>query len=207
MSFPLPPFAFASESEAFERRWLEEIPRRLYELQIQQLPERNILKYQHGRGWTFNDTEGTEVPGEFREHSNMFKVDADSRRNCEIEKLAALAEESARNFAAAAEQSMMKVVEETTDKTGNIVQWTAEQQNAPAAYLKMLKMVEFSVTPDGKVSRPSLYKVPPAFMAQLQHELVNNPVFAAEVARVNAQKTTEALAREKLRKAKFAQPS
>lgn len=66
MNLPLPPFAFAVESAAFERRWLEEIPRRLYELQIQVIPERNILKYQYGGSWTSTDTQGAEVPGEFK---------------------------------------------------------------------------------------------------------------------------------------------
>ncbi len=49
---PLPPFAFAVESAAFERRWMEELPKRMYALQIQLIPERNILKYAPGTHWT-----------------------------------------------------------------------------------------------------------------------------------------------------------
>jgi hypothetical protein len=207
MALPLPPFAYATESAAFERRWLEEIPRRLYELQIEVIPERNILKYQHGRGWTFNNTQGAEVPGEFKAHSNVFMVDADSRRNCEIEKLPGLADEMARNFAAAADRQMEAVIEETTEQTGNVVTWKPAAKNAPAVFLEMLRKVEFGVTPDGQPSLPSFYKFQPAFLAELQHEQATNPAFAAEVEKVKAQKIAEALAKEEQRKAKFQQTS
>lgn len=204
---PLPPFAYAAESAEFERRWLEEIPRRLYELQIQVIPERNILKYQHGRGWTFNNTQGAEVDGEFKEHTNVFMVDADSRRNCELEKLPCLADEMARNFAAAGDQLMEAMVEETTEKTGNTVTWKPSDRNAPAVFLELLRKIEFGVTPDGQPSLPSLYKFPAAFLAELQLEQEKNPAFVAEVEKVKAQKIAEALAREQQRKAKFKRPS
>lgn len=207
MTCPLPPFAFAAESAAFEQRWLQEIPRRLHELQIQVIPEMNILKYQHGRGWTFNNTQGTEVPGEFKEHSNVFRVDADSRRNCELEKLPGLADEMARNFAAAGDQRMEEVIAETTERTGNVVNWKQADNNEPAVFLELLRKVEFGVTPDGQPSLPSFYKFPPAFLAQLQLEQQNNPAFVAEVEKVKAGKIAEALAREEKRKAKFTRPT
>jgi len=207
MPLPLPPFAYAAESAAFERRWLEEIPRRLYEIQIEVIPERNILKYPHGRVWTFNNTQGNEVPGEFKEHSNVIVVDADSRRNCEFEKLPGLADEMARNFAAATDQRLEEMVDETTQRTGNVATWKPAAKNAPAVFLELLRKIEFGVTPDGQPSLPSFYKFQAAFLAELQFEQENNPAFVSEVEKVKAQKVAEALAREKQRKGKFKQPT
>jgi hypothetical protein len=132
-------------------------------------------------------------------------VDADSRRNCEFEKLPGLADEMARNFSAASDRRLEEVVEETTKKTGNVAAWKATDKNAPAVFLELLRKVEFGVKPDGSPSLPSLYKFPPAFMAQLQHEEATNPTFAAEVAKVKAQKIAEAMEKERQRKAKFKQ--
>ncbi len=82
---PLPPFAYAAESTAFERRWLEELPKRMYALQTQFIPERNILKYAHGTHWTVHNTDGAEVPGEFKAHVEELSISADERAGGELE--------------------------------------------------------------------------------------------------------------------------
>jgi hypothetical protein len=201
-----PPFAYATESAAFERRWLEELPKRLYALQIQFIPERNILKYAHGTHWTSHNTDGDEVPGEFKAHGEEFSVSAKERAGGELEKLTTLVDECARKFASAMVSSMHETLTTTTNTTGNVVSWNRKAKNAPAAFLELLRKVEFGVTEDGKPSLPSFLDPDPAFLAEVQEHEAANPSFREEVERIKAEKIADALSREADRKAKFKLP-
>ncbi len=200
---PLPPFAYAIESAAFERRWLEEVPKRMYALQTQFIPERNMLKYFHGTRWTFHNTDGAEVPGELNAHGEELSVSADERASGELEKLTTLVDEFARKFASATVSSM----HETVEATGNFVSWDRKAKNAPAVFLELLRKVQFGVTEEGKPSLPSFLNPDPAFLAELQEHETANPSFRAEVERIKAEKIAEAQAREAERKAKFKPPA
>lgn len=182
---------------------MEEIPRRLHALHLEFIPERNILKYQHGTKWTFSNVQREEVPGEFKEHGEVLVVDADARMNGELEKLTAFADDLARKMAGGAVELMFMQVEEATKKTGNVATWKKNEKNAPAAFLEMLRKLEFGVTEDGKPSLPSLFNPDPAFVAELRDHLDANPAFKDEVEAIKTQKTAEALSREAARKAKF----
>ena len=206
-SFPLPPFAYAADSAAFEQRWFEEIPRRLYELQTQVIPERNILKYVHGRSWSFHDTTGKQVPGEFEQHQEEMKFDLSGQQNGELEKLTERADEFARQMAGGMQQKMFKQVERITEQTGNTFTWKKAAKNAPEVFREMLLKTEFGVTPDGKPSLPSFVNFDPAFLAELAAHLESNPAYRAEVDQIKSRKTAEALAREAERKEKFQRPS
>jgi hypothetical protein len=199
----LPPFSFAAESAAFQGRWIEEIPRLVHALHTQFIPERNILKYQHGTKWTFSNTQGEEVPGEFKAHDELLQVEAEPRVNGELEKLTVLADCLARKMAGATIQNLQETVEEVTEQTGNVVTWKKKEKNAPAAFLEMLRKLQFGVTEDGMPSLPSFFNTDPAFIAELQAHLDVNPAFKDEVERIKAQKIAEALGREAERKAKF----
>lgn len=203
---PLPPFAYAAESAGFERRWLEELPKRMYALQTQFIPERNILKYTHGAHWTFYNTDGDEVPGEFKLHGEELRVGAEERVGGELEKLTTLVDEFARKFASATISSMHETFETTTKATGNVVVWNRKAKNAPAVFLELLRKVQFGVTEDGKPSLPSFLNPAPAFLVELQEHEAANPSFREEVERIKAEKIAEALAREAERKAKFKSP-
>jgi hypothetical protein len=199
----LPPFSFAAESVAFERRWLTEIPRRFHALQTQFIPERNMLHYLHGSKWTFAEPRGDDAPSEFKEHREDLVVSAEARVNVEIERLSASADELARKFAAGASEMMFQKVEEATNQTGNVVTWKKQERNAPAVFLELLRKVQFGVREDGSPSLPSFVNFDPAFLAELQEHQKAHPEFAAEVERIKVEKINEALGRDAERKAKF----
>lgn len=203
MNSPLPPFSFASESKEFEQRWLEEIPKRLYAIQTSILPERNILKFQHGVGWTFNNTQGDEVPGEFKKHDEKVVFPVAAPKEGELERLTALADEMAQKFAGGMHRLMAKNVEEITEKTGNVVAWKRGEGNPGAVYLKLLEMVEFGIKPDGTPSEPEFYDIHQGFLNQLNAQLAASPELRAQVEAIKARKLAEAREREAARKAKF----
>lgn len=203
----LPPFAYATESAEFERRWFEEIPRRLHELQTRVIPERNILKYVHGRAWSFHDTQGKPVPGEFRKQEEAVTFSIELQQNGELEKLTDLADDFARRLAGGMQRRMFETVEEVTKKTGNQFTWKKAAQDAPTVFLKMLQKVEFGVTPDGQPSLPTFMNFPPEFLAELAAHLEANPAYREMVEQLKSQKIAAALARETERKAKFQRPS
>lgn len=182
---------------------MEEIPRRIHALHTQFIPERNILKYIHGTKWTFSNTQGEEVPGDFKQHGEELLVGADERANGELEKLTGFADDIARKMAGATVETMFETVETVTQETGNVVTWSRKQKNAPAVFLEMLRKLQFGVTEDGKPSLPSFVNPDPAFIAELQEHLDTNPSFKDEVEKIKAKKITEALGREAERKGKF----
>jgi len=198
-----PPFSFSAESEQFERRWLQEIPRRIYALQTQLIPERNILKYHHGAAWTSNNTQGKEIPGEFKQHSEELVVAADARQNAELEKLTDLTDDLARKMAGAAERLLHETVDAVTKETGNVVTWRKKEKNAPAAFLELLRKVQFGVTEKGEPSLPTMMNFDPAFLEELQAYTNANPAYGDEVEAIKTKKIAEARGREAERKGKF----
>lgn len=203
MHSPLPPFSFASESKEFEQRWLEEIPKRLYAIQTSVLPERNILKFQHGVGWTFYNTQGAEVPGEFKKHDEKIVFPVAAPKDGELEKLNDLADEMAQKFAGEMHRQMIKNVEQVTEKTGNVVAWKKDEDNPGVVYLKLLEMVEFSIRPDGTHSEPDFYDTHQDFLNALNAQLAASPELRAQVEAIKARKIAEARTREAARRAKF----
>jgi len=185
---------------------MEEIPRRFHELQIRVIPERNILKYTHGHTWTFHNTEGKEVPGEFQKHEEILNFEMAAQQNGELEKLTQLADEMARKFAGGMQRRMEETVEEATKETGNVFTWKKSAKNAPDVFKEMLEKTAFGVTPDGKPSLPSFVNFDPAFLAELAAHLEANPGYRDEVEAIKARKIAEALARDAERKAKFQRP-
>ena len=199
----LPPFAYEADSVAFEQRWLEEIPGRVYELQTRIIPEQNILKYTHGAAWSFHNDEGKQVPGEFEKQEEVVTFHMSLQQNGELEKLTQLADDFARQMAGGMQRKMFQDVEEITKQTGNTFTWKKSEKNAPAVFLEMLQKTAFGVTPEGALSMPEFVNFDPAFLAELEAHLAANPDYRNQVDAIKAQKSAEAMAREAARKAKF----
>lgn len=198
-----PPFTFAEESDAFEKRWGQEIPKRYYAKVTSFLPKQNVGFYAHGRRWSFYNDQGKEVPGEFKLQSFVHTVSNDDQQRGDMEALDRHAEAMAVKMLAQFLDDFRKNVTEVTEKTGNVTTWNRSKQNVGEVFLEMLKKVDFGVSDSGEPSLPAFFDFPPEFHSQLVAHAANNPSFEAEVEAIKAEKIKEALAREAERKAKY----
>ncbi len=101
---------------------------------------------------------------------------------------------------------LFKTVEESTTRSGNVVD-AATSPDLAEAYLEALQKIEFGVDENGAVSRPTLYpgkEIAQKLAAAIQEK---GPDFAAKVADLIKTKDSEALEKEKARKAKFVSDS
>lgn len=102
---------------------------------------------------------------------------------------------------AAQMRMLYATMSKSCDEHGQTVS-AAEMGNA-AAFLAMLQKIEFGVDRDGNVSLPQIHAAPGTAKAMIADLEAQPPEFMAEVERIKAEKSEDALARERLRLSRF----
>lgn len=204
---PLPPFAYAAESAAFETRWLQEIIKRYHSKITQVIPTENIHKFAHGAGWSFQNDQGGEGAGQFQAHSVGHMMEGSERLDCDMGAMGRHVDAIVDKFMAGMRQSLFQTLDTTTQQTGNVVKWSQSAQDAPAAFLEMIQKVDFGVDEDGKPTLPSFLEISAEFRNALEQHSSTHPEYRAEVERIKAAKQQAAFEREAARKAKFKRPA
>lgn len=193
-----PPFAFAGEGDEFENRFGQEIIRRFRQSLLRGMPEENLQLYAHGTGWSHSTSDGpSESKFAARSVEGVMKI-ADVVGG-ELGALPRYVEEMAQSFAQLQQRDFAQTAQAAAAQAGNIVSAKTERE----LYLALLRKVEYGVGPDGKVTQPEFWGGGPGFRGKVEELLSTDAEFRAEVERLVAQKTAEALEREAIRKSRF----
>jgi len=166
----------------------------------QKMPEDNTLRYTHGRAWS-NRSNPEAVDGGFHEHSAEWATPFQDLIDGDLTLIPKFVKHVTEEFQRQFTEMIYSTVEKVTLTTGNVV--SAHQPGGfPAAFLEMLRKVEFGVDKKGNVSLPELHTGSDA--KKLIEQLQAQPSeFKEEVERIKAEKIEAAHARETERKAKF----
>jgi len=164
------------------------------------LPEENTLHYTHGRKWS-NRANPNSLDGGFQEHSTEWETSFQDIVDGDLSIIPAFVQHLTTEMHRQMATMVYSSLEVATKSTGNVV--SAQQEGGfPAAFLEMLKKIEFGVDKKGNVSLPQLHVGTNAqkLIAELEAQ---PPEFQAEVERIKAEKSAAALAAEAARKKKF----
>ena len=203
----LPPFAYAVESAAFETRWFQEVIKRYHTRVVQIVPVENIQKFAHGRGWSFRDDQGEDGAGHFEPHTVEHMMLGSESMDCDMSAVGRHVDAMVDKFMIGMQQGLVQTAEAATEKSGNIVHWSQNPQDAPEAYLQMIQQVDCGVDEDGNPTLPSFLQITAEFRSAIEQHAAAHPEYRAEVEKLRAAKIQAALEREAVRKAKFKGPA
>jgi len=164
------------------------------------IAEENKLWLRHGHSWgqvtsnsTQNELKATRAEGQ---------VQFDAIRKNEVSALADATAHMINSMAGQIKTDIYQSISAAAESVGNVVS-TSAAGSTPAAFLEMIKKIEFSVGRDGKVQLPALHLgvgQAEKLIAELEKQ---PPEFRAEFERVKAEKSAAALEREQQRLSKF----
>lgn len=196
-----PPFPFADESRVFGDALLKLTHRAQKEKISQYVSKENMHRFHHGDGWLLvRESETDESILEESGFELSVNYDDIARNNAQC--LFDFMNKFIEDFAAQAISGMFKTVNETCEKSGNVVNQSDFQSRADA-FLEMLRTVDFYVNEQGQVELPQLH-LPAGHGSSLFDELsAQGEEFHKEVERIKAEKSKKALTLEKERRSKF----
>lgn len=199
-------FVFSDELSGFDDG-VTDLIRRQIDLQREELiPPENVIAYSHGQGWLTNEPQNSLGEEKFKtlSHEELIKFQNIVGHDLSIVPTYILAMIKAIHDGII--KSMFEKIHEATEKTGNVV--NAKELGSPAeAFLEALRKIEFGVSRDGTVSRPTFHlspKMHETFMAELEAQ---GEEFKKKVEAITAAKEKTALEREAERKKKFVKPT
>jgi hypothetical protein len=100
------------------------------------------------------------------------------------------------------QSEIYSTVSEAADSVGNTVSGK-EAGSLAAAFLEMLKKIEFGVDSNGQVTLPSIHVSPEMGRKMLEELNAQTPDFYQEVERIKLEKVTAALQKERERLARY----
>jgi hypothetical protein len=166
------------------------------------LSPENIMRYHHGAGWhTHGVNEDIDDAGKFESQSLTTEIKFEDILNQRMD-VSAYFNKIADHVHGMQMRLLYKVVGESTDKSGNIVSTKVEGSIANS-FLAMLRKIEFGVDRNGNVSMPQIHAGKEMSEKMLQELQAQGAEFQAEVEKVKAEKTAQALEREAERLARF----
>jgi hypothetical protein len=161
--------------------------------------EENRLTLRHGVTWGGS---GRSPKNELTESRAEGQVSIESIKSNNVAELARFLTQMAEAMSEQIASRIYQTVSEGADSVGNVVS-AREEGSGAAAFLAMLKRIEFGVGSDGKVSLPSIHIAPGGAEKLLKELEAQGPEFRAEVELVKQQKAEAALSREHDRLSKY----
>lgn len=160
----------------------------------------NIQRFTHGRRWNHRSNPHT-VDGEMQTLAAVGETPFAGIVEGDLTLIPRMINSIAEQMTAAQMRMLYDTLSKSCDENDQTVS-AAELGNA-AAFLAMLRKIEFGVDRDGNVSMPQIHASPATAKAMMADLEAQPPEFEAEVERIKAEKGEEALARERLRRSRF----
>ena len=175
---------------------------RIEELISSVVAPENRHSFHHGEGWAVQRESIPDHAGRFQAQEVVEGIKYESLMNNDLTALPTFIETFAQQFADHTKSLAYQRASEAAESVGNTVS-VQESGSTAAAFLEMLRKLEFGVDRHGNVSLPSLHLHSDnvqQFMAELQNQ---GPEFELEVERIKQEKILDALARERERLSKY----
>jgi hypothetical protein len=201
-TLPRIPFPADKASKAFIGAMVVVIRERTDALMTNVLSQENIQSFYHGEGWIDQGHDGPTNTGTFELSQVEHVIEVGDISSSDFSILFKFIESMAQSLF----ENMMKLlysrVSEAVESVGNVVS-AADSGSTAAAFLEMLRKIEFGVDNKGKVSLPQIH-VHPDNAAKLESELANQGrAFQLEAEVIKSEKIADALKREQARLARF----
>lgn len=193
-------FEMRREAQGFDQS-LAEIIRSVRRGGVEDMvSEQNVQRFTHGRRWNHRSNPHT-VDGEMQTLSAEGSTPFAGIVEGDLTLIPRMINSIAAQMTAAQMRMLYDTLSKSCDENGQTVS-AAELGNA-AAFLAMLRKIEFGVDRDGNVSMPQIHAAPGTAKAMMAELEAQPPEFQAEVERIKAEKSKEALERERLRLSRF----
>jgi hypothetical protein len=195
------PFPYKHGAKAFNEQFRTLVAESFRHEVDNVIPPENSHALYHGRNWTEERPDGSEMESKIEEHTTETTLKFDDIIQCRFSVLADQILSIVSQMRDEFMKSLYSRISEGVEQVGNVVD--ARGMNPADAILAMLRKIEFGVNREGQVSRPEIHLHPDA-VEKITEALDNaGPEFKAEVDRVTAEKEAEALKREAARVARF----
>lgn len=165
------------------------------------IAEENIHQFSHGRRWNHR-TETASVSGEMQVLSVEWQFPFQEIVDGDLNLIPRIVEHLTKEMHTAQMRMIYGTLSEICDANGQTVS-AAEMGSNAQAFLELLRRVEFGVDRHGNVSMPELHAAASTAETIIADLEAQPPEFVAEVERIKAEKTLQALAREKERLGRF----
>jgi hypothetical protein len=196
------PFHFAAEAGRFGEELKRTMQLNMDARVTEFIPARNISRYGHGLQWSARSSDRPDDVGSFQQHTAAVEIKGRDIIDGKIEILPTYIKDMTGRFLASVMTSLYSKIQESTDRTGNIVS-AKEAGSLAQAFRAALEKVEFGVDADGNVSMPEFH-VPPELADRLRQELeAQGPEFVQQIEEIKARKSQAALAEEAARRGRF----
>lgn len=199
------PFPDRQAGKAFNERYQQVVREALRNAVDQIIPPENSHTLYHGRGWTQQRPDGTEVTGQIEAHTaeTILKFDdvIGAKLSAVPEQVTSIVQQMRDEF----QRTMYARISEAVEEVGNVVD--AKGKPPTEAFLEMLRKLEFGVDRKGEVTRPEMHMHPDTIRTFVKGLEDGGAEFKAEVTRLTQEKGAQALAREKERVGRFKKPT
>ena len=165
------------------------------------LDPRNVQRLCHGISWrTHSGDEEAKKESTMQQHQLEHSVKFEDVVQHKLELIPATIQTIVTGMESELMRSLYATLSKSTEKSGNVVD-AKQHGSMRAAFLEMLRKIEFGVDENGNVSLPEIH-VGPGNPLQLELEK-GGPAFKAQVDALIKEKSEAALKREDERTSKF----
>jgi hypothetical protein len=204
MNSPTDPVPFPENEAAREfATYLSALVRDQVGMKLEHLvPSNNTERYYHGSGWSYQGESGNPSGGSFQltEVSNSIGFDALVQHDLSL--IPKFIESVVEELVEAMSTRIYEVLQQTTERTGNVVS-AKESGSTAEAFLDMLRKIELRVGPAGKVELPQIHMHPDTASKVIAELQALGADFQGQVDSILREKTLTAVAKENERLGKF----
>ena len=162
--------------------------------------DKNTYSLHHGRSMG-NSNE--ILDSELTKHSVEVTYDINDVLEYKIETMYSFIDEISSKMSDQMKQTIYKVLNQTCEKTGNVVNAKESKKSNPELFLEMLEKIELSVNEKGEVVLPDIHLSPgmgKKFIAELEAE---GEELHKKVEKLKQKKAIEAIQKEQIRLARY----
>lgn len=201
-------FPMASKLSGFDSLVVSEMASALRRKRAELISLDNEFRYRHGVKWHSQLSYRPEdlEPAEMRAHSMEVRISFRELIDNDLSALQAYFDRFTSGMMDAFFKEMYQTINDTTEKTGNIVKGEGRGFRAEQ-FLEMLEKIEFGVDRDGNVALPQIHAGPGVINEMYRVLSSQGPEFEEQVDRIKQEKVKAALDREEERKARFPPPA
>ncbi|MBX9803743.1 MAG: hypothetical protein K2Y04_13415 [Caulobacteraceae bacterium] len=163
--------------------------------------DENVQRFSHGRRWNHRASPHT-TDGEMQTMSVEWETPFQDIVDGDLTLIPRAVDSIAKQMQATQMRMMYQTISDVCDVNGQTVS-VAETGSNAAAFLEMLRKIEFGVDRDGNVAMPEIHAGSEAARKLIADLEAQPPEFAAEIERITTEKSEAALARENERKKRF----
>ena len=191
---------FKQESFVFANSLNEYIINKNKEKMLHFSDDKNTYSLHHGRSM---GNSNKILDSELTKHSVEVTYDINDVLECKIETMYSFIDEISSKMSNQMKQTIYKVLNQTCEKTGNVVDAKESKKSNPELFLEMFEKIELSINEKGEVVLPDIHLSPgigKKFIAELQAQ---GEEFHKKVEELKQKKALQAIQKEKERFAKY----